>query len=56
MIKFGDNDITGVFINNLTVVSVYKGAVLVWEAINSAFGAGYWANDRPWKNDDGWKN
>ena len=33
--------------------------VLLWSAIReafSAFGAGFWQNDKPWSNDDGWKN
>ena len=46
------------------IVNVYaivqNKAVLVWtsiaDAINSVFGAGYWANDNSWNNDDLWKN
>lgn len=29
---------------------------LVWQAISSCFGAGYWINEYAWKNNDGWKN
>lgn len=29
---------------------------LVWQAISSCFGAGYWINQYGWKNTDGWKN
>ena len=32
------------------------GAKLVWIAIRSCFGAGYWVNDKPWLNTEGWKN
>lgn len=57
------NSITGIYrlkdgilrsINN-----VYKGARLVWTSIKevlSAFGAGFWQNDKPWSNHDFWKN
>jgi len=38
------------------VTEVYKGARLVWTAIKSCFGAGYWVNDKPWLNNEGWKN
>lgn len=37
------------------VSAVYYGAKMVWEAISSCFGAGYWMNERPW-NENGWKN
>lgn len=35
---------------------IYRGARLVWTAIKSCFGAGYWVNDEPWLNEEGWKN
>lgn len=37
------------------IAAVYYGAKVVWEAISSCFGAGYWMNERPW-NESGWKN
>jgi len=39
-----------------SATAVYKGARLVWMAIRSCFGAGFWLNDRPWLNNEGWKN
>lgn len=36
--------------------AVYHMGKLVWEAIRSCFGSGYWKNDAPWLNNDGWKN
>ena len=38
------------------ITAVYKGAKLVWEAISSCFGSGYWINNRPWSNTDSWRN
>lgn len=38
------------------VQEIYKGARLVWTAIRSCFGAGFWINDKPWLNDEAWKN
>jgi len=38
------------------VTEVYRGAQLVWTAIRSCFGAGFWVNDKPWLNSEGWKN
>lgn len=54
---FNNNkEITSVFIKNKTIVSIYKGTRLLWEAINSCFGKGFWINIKPWNNKDGWKN
>ena len=36
------------------VTEVYQGAQLIWTAIKSCFGAGFWINDKPWINDEGW--
>lgn len=38
------------------VVTIYKGSRLIWEAITSCFGAGFWRNNAAWKNTDCWKN
>lgn len=39
-----------------TITAVYYGAKLVWEAISSCFGSGFWINNRPWSNTDAWRN
>lgn len=38
------------------VQEIYKGARLVWTAIRSCFGAGFWINEKPWLNEEAWKN
>lgn len=38
------------------VTAVYAGAHLVWQAVRSCFGAGWWNNVKPWDNTEGWKN
>lgn len=38
------------------VTEVYKGANLVWSAVKSCFGKGFWINDKPWLNSDAWNN
>lgn len=54
---FNNNkEIISVFTKNKTIVSIYKGTKLLWEAINSCFGKGFWINIKPWNNKDGWKN
>ena len=54
---FRDNkELQALYKGNKAILYVYKGARLVWQAISSCFGAGFWRNDYPWKNDDCWKN
>lgn len=56
MVFLGKKEIESIFIGNKAIVQVYKGAKLIWEAIKSCFGAGYWKNDAPWSNTEGWRN
>lgn len=55
-IHIGKKDVSQLYIGKKTVVAVYRGLNLVWEAITSCFGSGWWINDRQWKNDEAWKN
>ena len=34
------------------VSAIYKGARLVWMAVRSCFGSGYWDGDKPWDGDE----
>lgn len=38
------------------LIEIYRSKYLVWQAIRSCFGNGYWINSAPWLNDDVWKN
>lgn len=55
MYKNGRN-ISGIYITNKSIKAIYKGGLLVWEAIRSCFGSGFWVNEKPWINDEGWRN
>lgn len=55
MIKKGLKDITGVYIGQRAISAVYVGARLVWSAISSCFGSGFWRGDKPWSQTDGWR-
>lgn len=39
-----------------SAIEIYKGANLIWSAIKSCFGAGFWINEKPWINNEAWKN
>ncbi len=56
MIYKDGKEITAVQLGTRAMTAIYKGAVLVWQAISSCFGGGSWANEKAWSNTDGWKN
>jgi len=56
MLYVVNKEITQIFKGSKNIIAVFKGDKLVWEAINSCFGKGYWINLKPWNNEDGWKN
>lgn len=55
MIKTTNNLSVG-YLAGKTLSVIYKGGVMVWEAIRSCFGKGYWINAYPWDNEDKWVN
>lgn len=38
------------------ITAIASGASLMWQAVKSCFGAGFWNNEKPWMNDEGWRN
>ena len=55
MISVGNKEVTAIRVGERVVATVYIGARLVWQAIRSCFGAGFWRGDKPWSRTDGWK-
>ena len=37
------------------VSAIYRGTKLIWEAINSCFGSGYWVKSKGWSITDAWR-
>ena len=56
MIKSSNKNIDFVNAGKSAIKKIYKGAILLWEAIAGCFTKGYWLNDKQWTNDRGWKN
>lgn len=56
MIYKNGKELSARYIGTLAIGAVYRGAVLIWEAVSSCFGSGMWINTRPWSNTDGWRN
>ena len=49
-------EIEEIYYGKIPITEIYQGAKLVWEAIRSCFGKGFWVKDAPWNNTDGWRN
>ena len=56
MIYKEGKELSSIYFGTKAISAVYYGAKLVWEAITSCFGSGYWINNRPWSNTDSWRN
>ena len=52
MITIGGKEITAAYVGERALSAVYAGARLVWSAISSCFGLGYWKGDEPWNGSD----
>lgn len=55
MIRIKGKEIIGVTLRSKTISMIYRGAVLVWQAVRSCFGNGAWFGEKPWIGEDGWK-
>lgn len=56
MIKKNGNEITEIKIGKRVITYVKQKMLVLYEAILSCFGKGYWVNDAPFLNNDGWVN
>lgn len=56
MIKINKKEVISLYKKGKPIQAIYKGSILLWQAIRSCFGNGMWINDKPWLNDEGWKN
>ncbi len=56
MIHRNLKDLFARYIGQKKILEIRKGNRIIWQAITSCFGAGFWRNDYPWKNEDCWKN
>ena len=56
MIYINGKEVSLVYYGEKAISTVMKGSRLVWQAIRSCFGAGYWVNEKSWINEEGWKN
>lgn len=55
MIYKNGKEVIGIHKGIHVITTVYKGTKLVWQAVGSCFGKGFWIGVKPWSNKDGWK-
>lgn len=55
-IQINNKEVVNISKGSQVIALIYKGATLVWQAIKSCFGRGFWVNEKPWSNEDSWKN
>lgn len=56
MIIRDGKEIIAYYYGGIPITEMYFGKYLIWQAIRSCFGSGYWVPDVPWLNDDIWRN
>lgn len=47
--------ISFISLGNKIVSTIYFKGKVVWSAVRSCFGAGFWRGDKPWIGKDAWK-
>jgi nitric oxide synthase oxygenase domain/subunit len=55
MIVRNNIELTARYYGTKAITAVYRGAHLIWEAVNSCFGSGYWIKEKAWSNTDSWR-
>lgn len=46
MIQIHDKTIGSIFLGPVSIAAIYLGAELVWQAVASCFGSGYWIRSK----------
>ena len=54
MLWIEGKEVGQLWIGGKPVQALYVGAKLIWEAINSCFGSGFWNKDKSWNRSDAW--
>lgn len=55
MIYKDSKEIAIIYYGTKTITAIYKGGILIWQAIKSCFGSGVWVSRKPWLGKEKWK-
>lgn len=56
MITRNNIELSARYYGTKVISAVYLGSRLIWEAVNSCFGSGFWIKEKAWSNIDSWRN
>lgn len=56
MITRNNIELSARYYGTKVISAVYLGSRLIWEAVNSCFGSGFWIKEKAWSNTDSWHN
>lgn len=56
MLYVNGKEISLIHYGKVAISSVMKGSRLVWQAVRSCFGAGFWSDEKPWIDEEGWRD
>lgn len=56
MIFKNNKELSTIYLGEKPLVAIYKGARMIWQAVRSCFGRGYWIGSKPWIGTDKWKS
>lgn len=56
MITRNSIELSARYYGTKVISAVYLGSRLIWEAVNSCFGSGFWIREKAWSNTDSWRN
>ena len=55
MRRYNGKEISVKYYGKKLIIETRLGLRLIWQAIRSCFGNGFWRGDKPWSGDDAWK-
>lgn len=55
MIHAEGKSVESMMLEGRMVSSIMADGKIIWQAIRSCFGSGYWRGNKPWIGKDGWK-
>lgn len=55
MLKKEGKNVIAVTSKGRVTLAIYKGALLLWEAVRSCFGGGFWQRAKPWLGKESWR-
>lgn len=56
MLRKDGKNVIAVTVKGRITLAIYKGTLLLWEAVRSCFGGGFWQRAKPWLRKESWRS